>query len=1312
MPDPLPAMKLSPPRTQPAKPVSRASGWLSRVCCVLILCALGNFPGRVQALPSAQPETASKLVPQLAAQRARDVTLPQVRFEDISVKEPLPEGVITALAQDGKGFLWIGTQNGLWRYDGYHLRSFVHEAGNPNSLPGNYVLSLRAAQDGALWVGTISDGLARFDPNTEQFAVFDHQPDQATSLSGNRIAAIAEDSQGGVWVGTDRGLDYLPKGSRQFIHYRHDPTRPASLASNFIHSLLLDRHGRLWVGSANGLQQWAENGRDFVRVAGNEWVGKTVQTLLLASDGKLWAGTALHGAGWLLPDRKTAPAKWPVVWLPLAQGQQQGPGLALSHHAIASITQARPEQIWLATYGGGINIASAQSGEVLQHVRHDPQVPGSLPDDVVVPMLQDRSGLLWVGTWGNGVRFHDQRHVPLSLLRHGRKLPTSLSESFVTSVLELDNGQILLGLEKGGIEIIDRQRGSIGSHVPAAANGLPNSAILALAQTADGSLWAGTREAGLLRLPPHAKLWQAASGLPGSTINKLLLGKDGRLWAATERGVAFWRSTPAPGGGAQPIAQSAAQFPAQFAPQFTSVSDARGHAMTYPVQALAEDRAGRIWAGSQNGLWRLDPTQTGWDVILRQASRPDSLSADYIHSLLVDRRGGLWVSTAKGIDRLLPGSEAAPRFESVSGWFAGGVGKPGNHLGHKLMTDQEGRIWTEAVLIDPSKKQHHVLGKAVGMDMGAIWRGAHGQTRDGMMLFGGPFGVTLFDPLRFVPWHYAPPVVVTGYKINGKNPGSGSLISQPERGLTLKAGSSGFSIEFTALDYSDPKKNRYQYLLQGYDNEWINSDSEHRVASYGNLWPGKYHLQVRGSNRLGQWSEHVLHVPVRILPAFWQTGWFLVALLLLTGSIVYFSMRWWVARLRARATQLQGLIDERTADVLRLGDIGRELAATLDMEQALSRVHRHVMARLDADVFLIGIIEQDMLDFVYHIEHQQRQPNTVLALDEPNRPATLCVREQRELVIPNRAKLQELFGEKIEPMQGDPMQTVVYLPLLAEGQVIGCLSLQSPEPNAYDAGQLEFLRILARYTAIALSNSAAHRAISESHHELSAALDYLKEAQAKLIQAERQQISLDLHDNLSQTMTGVLLQLDTAREVLLSGTEPDQPPPSLSYIERATELARDGMTQTRQLLMRLRSAQNKPAQINLVDALKRDLPRLTVGTRIEVEVIQTGQARVLQADLELGLFRIAQEAVTNALRHGAARKVVVTLGFMVDCVSLSVQDDGKGFDPAAPNHVPGLGLLGMQQRASRLGGNLVLESSPGHGSRIYTVLPLRQEANA
>ncbi|MEN9866134.1 MAG: hypothetical protein RL748_1724, partial [Pseudomonadota bacterium] len=434
-----------------------------------------------------------------------DFPFAEPEFETLRDGEIVDNETITALAQDARGLIWIGTQTGLVRYDGYRFRKFSHKPSDPFSLAGDFVFSLAATKDGRLWVGTMNDGISVFDPATLRFEHFRHDEKVAESLSGGGIWAMTPDGRGGMWIATDQGLDHLIVGSKHFKHFRHS-LDPRSLMDNKLRSLLLDKAGRLWVGSSSGLQRLAADGKSFETIV----KGRSVQTLFEAQDGKLWFGTGEHGAGWV---GDAPPDSMPQVhWLPLAQ---------LSHPWVARITQVHTDQIWLATAGGGIMVVAAADGHILQTLRHDSQLAGSLASDTLKPLLLDRSGWLWVGTWGGGLqRMNANNNSLLRLLRHSAKRPNGLSHANVRSLLELADGRLIFGSEGNGIDIFDRQRGLIGGYRAVQRQGegqagvLPDSTIYALAQTSDGSIWAGTQQAGVVRKMPGSPAWVSVPGLP------------------------------------------------------------------------------------------------------------------------------------------------------------------------------------------------------------------------------------------------------------------------------------------------------------------------------------------------------------------------------------------------------------------------------------------------------------------------------------------------------------------------------------------------------------------------------------------------------------------------------------------------------------------------------------------------------------------------------------------------------------------------------------------------------------------------------
>jgi signal transduction histidine kinase/ligand-binding sensor domain-containing protein len=1044
-----------------------------------------------------------------------DFSLTPPRFETVGDAHAIPGQTITALAQDARGFLWIGTQQGLIRYDGYRFRKFEYLARDPASLSGDYVFSLWAAPDGKVWVGTFNNGVAVFDPATEQFQRFTHNPAQAGSIGDGRISALLGDGKGGMWFATGQGLDYLPPNSQVFAHLRHEENNPVSLLSDQVNCLLRDSRGRLWVGSTLGLQRLGVDDKTFELIASDAYdhtqpERHNIQALIEAQDGKIWVGTRSHGAAWLLPDSSQ------LHWLPFEAARQDVRGNAW----IRGMVQTQPDQIWLASHGGGIDVVAASDGRVVQRLRHDATVANSLAFDQVKPFLIDRAGSLWVGTWGEGLQRVAIRHAMVRELRYGQSPGQGLSHPDVRSILPLANGQILFGSSGNGIDIFEPGVGLVGGYRaakegarPGLANpglgstgltspglaspeSLPEATILALAQTKDGSLWAAMRHAGLVRRAADSKSWQAMPGLAAAQISRLLATRDGGLWVGSNRGLAYWKN------GRTRLEPS---------------HDRTGTALDIDVSGMVEDENGRIWVGSASGLWVLEPGSKNWLVIHPQRDQPDSLISDAILALLLDRKGRLWLSTDKGLERLRSWAGGVAKFEHIHAI----PGQPGKSLGSNLMEDNRGRIWSDEMVLEMSADQAHLtaITKAIELDIAGSWPGSHSKTADGFLLFGNTNGVVMINPELVRPKGYAVPLVVTELKVNGQaqplarmmqGPGADfaptSATTSAPGTLILKPGQRNFALEFAVLDFVRPKDIRYQYRLLGYDKAWIDTDANYRIAAYGNLWPGQYTLQVRASNRTdhrtanlaGEWNPNELSIGFQIEAAWWQTWWFLTFGLMLLAGTIYTIYRW-------RIRFLTRLVAERTADILKLGEIGRELTSTLDTEQAFERVYRQVVARLDATVFSIAIYHEadQRIVFVYEIENGQRQPVSFHAMNERDRPAVWCVREKCELVVACNADLLNYVSTILPPSVGEPMETVVYLPLMIERQVIGCLSVQSSKAHAYDEDQLKFLQVLASYTAIALANSTTHDALTQAHDDLAGAHRSLQETQQQLVLKEK-----------------------------------------------------------------------------------------------------------------------------------------------------------------------------------------------------------------
>lgn len=811
--------------------------------------------------------------------------------------------IVTSLQQDKQGFLWIGTQDGLLRYDGYRFQKFNHEPGNPNSVADNFITALASLPDGKIMIGTRNHGLCEWDPGSGRFRRIQTQAMPTTGISQSSINALLTNAKGDLWVGSDNGIDFKAQRSENFIHLQLHPHATSTADDNVIRTLLLDQQERLWVGSVSGLHRLLPDGKQFERIGvePGSLLRDEIKSLFQASDGKIWIGTRTHGAAWLgTDDLRIHP-------LPVDPTRADH----LSYGWISSIAQPHPGQIWLGTFGGGINIVSARDGKVLRRLKHASMANHGLAFDTIRSLLFDQTGLLWIGTWGGGLQHYNTRNLAFKLVQHHPSRPDSLSHPDVRTLLELANGQILVGSAGNGIDILDRQHGLVGGYraKPGSPLALPDANITNLKQTPDGTIWAGTNQAGIVFLRPGASHWESIERFPelqGITLRGMLISRTDKVWIDTSQGLQYW-----------------------------NMARHRFEALKLKINAtilsLAEDQQGHIWIGSNAGLWLWNEHSKLLRQFTFDPKRPASLSANKVFGLFLDSKNQLWVETERGLDRLRNNNSPEPEFEHISQM----LGLGGKTYGLNLTEDKLGRIWNGNFLLDPQRRQVYPLSQADGMDMGGNWEGSYLQTRDGKLLYGGSKGLVVIEPEQFQPWqpwNHHPPVRVTELKINGKAQPM-SLLT-PE--LTLSAKQRNFTLEFAALDYADPQKSRYRYRLQNYDKDWIDTDAGHRSASYGNLWPGTYRLEVQGSNRLGNWSAHELNIPIRVLPAIWQSLWFFGLILLGLGGLGYALYRWRLKRLRLEAIQLKTLIDERTADLIQANS---QLASS---HTRLANAHRHL----------------------------------------------------------------------------------------------------------------------------------------------------------------------------------------------------------------------------------------------------------------------------------------------------------------------------------------------------------------------------------
>jgi signal transduction histidine kinase/ligand-binding sensor domain-containing protein len=838
---------------------------------------------------------------------------------------------VTAIAEDGDGFLWVGSQGGLARWDGYRFRAYRPDPKNPHSLPDNNVTRMYADPKGRLWIGTMSGGLARYDPGQDQFIRYPVGPG---GLSGVRVSAIDGDGACGLWIGTPNGLDHLDPETGALRHLRHVDQAPGGLPGNAISAVLHSRDGALWVGTAKGLVRRAAGGRQFEAVTFPMTGGNApiASRLYEDSGGRIWVGTPSSGAYVVQPHAAAA----------IAIGGDAPAGSLLSE-SISAITEARPGEIWLGTLSQSVVSVDA----VTLHARrllHDPNLPNSLRPDNIWVFYRDHSGLLWMGT-SRGLDRLDPLNAAFLHVIGPSSREDGISDHDVLYLTSAADGRIWMALLTKGVDVVDPVNGRVASLRP--VPGQPEAAlqlpVLGIAAVPDGDVYLATRS-GLYRAAKSGKRLQRMTLPPrdpaapivaiASDADRLWIGGgDDGLWVLNRAGMT-----------------SATRFPGN-----AQLSDQH-------IQVIERAPDGYLWVGTANGLNRLDTATQTVERILPDRADRTALAAGRITSLMTDRRGRLWVATQGGGVHVLESRDATGRYR----FRRIGVDQGLPHANaDKLLLDDAGNIWVSTdnglAIINQDTGAVRALQRADGVFILDYQLRSGVKTAGGELLFGGTSGVTVVRPALLKEWTYRPPVVVTDIRLGGEPfPAArfnGAASAQAVPPLLVKPEANSIAVEFSALDYSAPERNRYAYRLDGYDQDWVATDATRRLASYTNLASGDYRLRVRGSNRNGVWTERELDVPIRVLPAWYQTWWFRAAEALAAGLAIFCLVQARTRYLRRRAHQLRTLVRERTAQLREKQ--GELLSANRELARINKRQEEH---------------QNELTRFLAVASHDLRQP--------------------------------------------------------------------------------------------------------------------------------------------------------------------------------------------------------------------------------------------------------------------------------------------------------------------------------------------------
>ena len=797
----------------------------------------------------------------------------------------LPGAAVTGIAQDRAGFLWLATQTGLARFDGYRAQAFLHDAKVAGSLPDNVLNKILIDADDDVWVGSLTAGLARYDRSHNRFDAYTAGPD---GLSNNGVFAL-EDDAGGLWIGTGGGLDFRPRGGGPFQHYRHDAGKPESLPGNGVNALARDRGGVLWVGTSGGLARRDPRSGAFIVPAADSDAAAAalkapISAMLCDSRGRIWFTPEGLGLGMI------DPASGKATLLPLSGAEQ------LASARVIGMIEAAPDTLWLGTFGHGVAVVDIRSGR-MSALRNNPRTQFSLPDDYIRSIARDRQGLVWVGTQ-RGLARHDPMQAGIRTL-FGATRDHSLSNPEVPGILVAHDGRVWVA-HGAGVDIIDPVAGRVAS-LPTVPNGsehaLPQQLVWGLAEGPDGSVYLASWR-GLYRADPHSFQVGRIALLPTNPFDRVntvqVVGQ--RLWVgAHQSGLLSFEL-----GGAGPLPASLRAY--------GGLTDSR-------IEVILPAPDGRLWVGTYSGLNRLDPATGRTEQFQADSKDPHALSSGLISSLLFDRQQRLWIGTFGGAINLLEhlSADGKAQFRHIGA----DQGMPGD-VAAKLLPDRQGRIWASTsqglAVIDSATLAVSPVGLVDGVRIRGSWLNSGAATAQGELLFGGQGGITIVQPERIGKRPGQGRMAVTALKVGARAVSIEGFNQAGKNQLLQVAGNdSGFQVDFALLDYRSPQLYHYQYRLEGFDRDWVSTDSNRRVASYTNLEPGRYQLRLRGSSNGGAWIEREQPLEVEVLPAWYQT-WWARTLALLAGLALIGAALWKrTTYLQQRQRRLEKLVEQRTS---------------------------------------------------------------------------------------------------------------------------------------------------------------------------------------------------------------------------------------------------------------------------------------------------------------------------------------------------------------------------------------------------------------
>ena len=818
-----------------------------------------------------------------------------VKFKRISIDEGLSQASVNTIFQDSDGFIWIGTQDGLNRYDGYHIKVFKTDQVDKTSLSSNEINCLFEDKAGMIYIGTNDEGLSVYNKYTQVFTNYKSGAG-IKKISSNSIGSILDLNENELLIATENGLNIFNKTTKEFQKVNTSGTKLA----DDLRQIYRDKNNVIWVASfKNGLFQFDSEKKtlhNFPLII-NESIKqlspeKNDMRCITEVDGNLWCGT---DGGVIVFDIKERKFLKEINF---------GNDSRYNNRIVSFAKDVDPNFLWIGTWEGLIKYnLSNNNFNVLKTNELD---QNSISNNKVSFLFSDKQKNIWVGTNENGINIYFPSSIKFPLFNKNN----GLINDYVYSILQTKDKNIWIGSDEGFY--LFNPKNSKFTDLSYILKVNKSKTVLSLFEDNEGKIWIGTYGQGIIVYDPKTKNSKVVLGgeLLGGTVLKIIQDKNSVIWAATYLNGLF------------------AINPRTFSIRNYTIKNGLPSDKIYCIYENKSDNT--LWLGTDGGglciLNFLNDINNPLVTVINHKENENSICSNKINNIYKDHEGVFWISTSNGLNR----------FDFKTKKFLSYSEKDGltNSYIYDVLPDKDGNLWlpTNSGLtrFNPNVKNDN--GSAFknyntkdGIQAREFNQGASYLCNDGKILVGGVAGLNYFDPSLIIESKTTPKSYIYDFSRQGKEVVLDSNIIN-KKYLELSYKENYFTLEFVALDYISPEKNKFMFKLEGYDETW-SSPTNVRYASYTELSGGTYTFKVKATNSDGIWNEEPQCFIIKVIPPWWRTTWFYItASILLIGSVFGF-ISYRTNAVKKENKILENKVNERTHE---LAEKNRDITSSIE----------------------------------------------------------------------------------------------------------------------------------------------------------------------------------------------------------------------------------------------------------------------------------------------------------------------------------------------------------------------------------------------